>query len=87
MKIKPDFVMRRVGNSYVAVATGAAAKSFNGMLKLNESAAFLWESLRKGATEEELAARLTSEYEVSSEKALCDVRRVCEQLLKAGIAE
>lgn len=87
MKIKPGFVMRRVGNSHVAVATSAAAKSFSGMLKLNESAACLWESLQKGASEEELAGRLTAEYDVSTERALDDVRKICEQLLKAGIVE
>lgn len=79
--------MRRVGNSYVAIATGAAAKSFSGMVKLNESAACLWESLQKGATEEELVGCLTAEYDVSYERALDDVRKICGQLLKAGIAD
>jgi hypothetical protein len=43
--------------------------SFNGMITLNDTGAFLWKKLEKGAEKEALAAALLDEYEVSPEKA------------------
>ena len=41
MKIKNGFIKRTVNNVQVAVAIGEADESFNGMITLNGSAAFL----------------------------------------------
>ena len=48
MKLKKDFVMRRIANTCVVVPTGDTMVDFNGMLSLNETGAFLWERLEKG---------------------------------------
>ena len=39
MKIKKGFVIQEVAGQWVAVATGAAAKEFTGIVKLNATAA------------------------------------------------
>ena len=41
MRIKEGFMLREVLGETVAVPTGAAAAEFNGMINLNEVAAFL----------------------------------------------
>ena len=58
MRAKNGFILRKVGNQYVVAATGEASRNFNGMLRLNEEAAFAFGLLQGGTTEEELVAAL-----------------------------
>ena len=37
MKIKDGFILRSVSDAYVVVPLGEAAKTFNGMITLNET--------------------------------------------------
>lgn len=87
MKIKDGFVVRKIANQYMAVPVGARAKELHGMIGLNETAAFLWELLKEEKTEEELAALLYNEYEISKENALESVRRFCKILQEEGVLE
>ena len=52
MKIKSDYLLRKVADSYVVVPVGKATVDFNGMINLNETGAFLWQQLQKDADEE-----------------------------------
>ncbi len=54
MKIKKGFIIRKLGAEHMVVAIGQASKEFAGMIKLNETGAFLWNALVNEATEEEL---------------------------------
>ena len=85
MKIKDGFVVRKIANQYMAVPVGTRAKELHGMIGLNETAAFLWELLKEDRTEEELAALLYDEYEITEEKALESVKRFGELLKKEGV--
>lgn len=87
MKIKAGFVVRKIANQYMAVPVGARAKELHGMIGLNETAAFLWELLKEERTEEELAALLFNEYEISEENALETVRRFGKMLQEEGVLE
>lgn len=87
MKIKSGFVVRKIANQYMAVPIGVRAKELHGMIGLNETAAFLWELLEGERTEEELAALLYNEYEISEEKALETVQRFCKLLQEEGVLE
>ncbi len=85
MKIKDGFILREVAGSYLVVAVGAAVKQFNGMINLNETGAFLWRILEKGATEEEAVAELLKEYDVDEETAKADVKAFVSKLTEAGL--
>ena len=85
MKIKSGFVVRKIANQYMAVPVGARAKELHGMIGLNETAAFLWGLLKEDRTEEELAALLYDEYEISEEEALQAVKRFRDLLKKEGV--
>ena len=87
MKIKNGFVVRKIANQYMAVPVGARAKELHGMIGLNETAAFLWELLKEERTEEELAALVYEEYEISEEEALWAVQRFCKSLQEEGVLE
>ena len=82
MQIKKDFTIQKVGSSsYVAVAVGETSKTFHGMIRLNETGAFLWKQMaERDMTEAELTEALLSEYEVDRETAQADVHRIVELL-------
>lgn len=87
MKLKEDFVLRRILNSWVVLPLGAATVDFNGILNLNDSGALLWQRLEQGADREELADALTAQYDVSRSQALTDVDEFYATLVSAGCAE
>ncbi len=64
MKIKDDFILRKVADSYVVVPVGSMTLNFNGIINLNETGAFLFGVLQKGAKEKELLEKMMDEYYV-----------------------
>lgn len=80
MRIKSGFVLRDICDSFVVVAAGALAEEFNGMIKLNETGAFLWKQLQEERTKEQLVAALLVEYDVDEETATRGVNDFTEHL-------
>lgn len=87
MKIKDGFILRKMGGQAVVVSVGAASKTFNGMIKLNETGELLWNKMSKDVSEEELIQALLEEYDVSKEMAKQDVSAFIETLKTPGIIE
>ena len=87
MKIRKGFVLREVAGRQVVIATGDAAKNFNGIIKLNESAVMLWKLIENGADEEELAQKIMETYEVDEATAYNDVSMFVTKLKGAGIVD
>ena len=88
MKIKAGFVLEKVGSSYLAVATGEAAKSFQGLVRMNETGAFMWNQVKDSdKTLEELLDALSKEYDAPKEVLLSDAKSFENQLREAGILE
>lgn len=48
------FVLRKVAGENILVPVGNTALTFNGLVTLNESGAFLWKHMEKNRTREEL---------------------------------
>lgn len=87
MKIKEGFVLRSIAGSNIVVPIGAASVDFNGMITLNDSAAFLWKRLEKGAEIDDLVKALLDEYDVDEDTARnCSVAFI-EELKKAECVE
>ena len=75
LKVKKGFLLRRLGDEFMVVAIGEASKSFNGMIRLNDTGAFYWKELEKGSSEDDLTAKTLERYEgVDQETARRDVR-------------
>lgn len=87
MKIKEDFLLRKVADSYVVVPVNKMTLDFNGIINLNETGAFLFGLLQDGAQKEELVERLLEEYDVTPEKAECDVEKFIAKVKEADILE
>ena len=87
MKIKDGFVLRKLPGMNLVMPTGKNVKEFNGSLVLNDTGAFIFEKLQKGAAPEETANALTQEYDVALETARTDVQNTVNSLIEAGVAE
>ncbi len=80
MKIEKEYILREIADDYIIVPVGKAAMEFNGMITVNETGAFLWKILTKGATKEELLHAMLEEYEVSAEEAEADINEFLQLL-------
>lgn len=87
MKIKENFLLRQVADTWVVMPIGQEMLDFNGMLTLNESGALLWNALEQGVDREKLVDALLAEYDVSREVALADVDAFLGKLVSAGCLE
>ena len=87
MKIKENYLLRNVADTWVVMPYGAATVDFSGMISLNETGAFLWKQLEQGADIAALAEALTKEFDVSLEEAKADAEAFCKKLHAAGFLD
>ncbi len=85
MKIKSGFLLRKIGEDTYAVSVSPDPSFAGKMIKLNETAEFLWRRLESETTEAALADALAAEYEAPIEQARADVAAFCEGLKGAGL--
>ncbi len=87
MKIKEGFVLRQVADATIVVPSGEASLDFNGMITLNDTGAFLWKLLEKGAEEQDLVSAMLAEYDVDEKTAAIGISRFIEKLGKEGLLD
>lgn len=87
MKVKKDFILKKIAGSYVVVPVRSQAVDFSGIIKLSETGALLWKLLEKGADREELTASLLDEYLVDEATASADVDRFIARMNEVGLLE
>ena len=87
MKLKENFILRPVADTWVILPLGEASINFNGMLTLNESGVLLWRTLEQGGDRERLADALMTEYVVDRAQALSDADTFLEKLKAFGCIE
>lgn len=84
MKLKKTFIVNHVGGETIAVPVSG---SFHGVVKANDTGAFILECLKKETSPEAIADRLVEEYDVEREKALADVGRLIETLREIDVLD
>ena len=87
MKLNPDFILHGAGKNRVLVPVGAAADTFHGMVRLNETSYFLLDLLRRDTTPEELTQRLMTAYGIDRDRAQTSVDSVLDNLRKIKALE
>lgn len=87
MRIRNGFVLRKVGDTMMVLATGAACDSFSGMITLNESGALLWRALEQDRTKQELLELMLSEYAVDASVLSCDIDRFLHTMRTHGLLD
>ncbi len=87
MKIRDNFLLREVAGNRIVVPVGEAADRFHGMLKLNETGAYLWHLLESPTDEAALMAAMLRDYDIDQETAQRDLQTFLNTLRKAGLLE
>lgn len=87
MKLKDGIVTNSIDGESFAIATGKAAKDFNGLIKNNPTAAFIFELLKKEQTEDSIVNAMLDKYEVDEETVRKDVRTLLELLKSKNLIE
>lgn len=84
MKVKEGFVLRDVAGSAMVIAVGEASKSFQGMVRLNDTGKEIWKYVENGMSEEQIVAAMKEKYDVSEDKLKNDVHEMIQRMVKAG---
>lgn len=87
MKLKEGIIISEANGEFVAVDAGIKGKRFNGMLKLNKTAAFIAGLLKEEKTNEELIKALTEKYDVTEEIAGQSIQKVIDTLSSVGFLD
>ena len=88
MKIKDGFTLRSLCGEHIVIGEGLDQVDYEKIISLNGSAAYLWEQVQgREFTIEDLVSLLTDRYDVSSDRALEDVKRMVATWQEQGLIE
>ncbi len=89
MKAKKGFKLRNVCGEHVIVAEGIDNVNFTNIISMNESSAYLWNEIfsLNFFDENTLTDLLTEKYQVTTEIAFADSKKIMSEWMKAGIVE
>lgn len=87
VKVKSGFVMRDVAGQTVIIATGEASRSFQGMIRVNDTGKLIWQELSNGLPEQDIVTKVTSEFDVDRSQATVDVAAFIEQMRSNGFLD
>ena len=68
LRIKKGFILRKMGENYIAVTVGATSKEINGMIRLNETGKFIWEQMKDGIERKDLIREMIERFNGLDEK-------------------
>ena len=87
MKLKNGIVTNSIDGESFAIATGEASKSFNGLIKNNPTAAYIFELLKTEQTEESIVKAMMDKYEVDEATVKADVNELLNFLKSKNLIE
>lgn len=88
MKLKMEFVINQVADQTIAVAVGDDLADFNGILKMNDIGAYIFDMLKNDVTEDEIVAAMVKDYKDSTEAEIREtVQGFVAQLKENGLVE
>jgi len=87
MRKKEELILRHFADSSILVPVGETTRKFNGLITLNDAAAFIWSHIEEVDSADEMAAKLMEEFEVSEEQAKADCEAFIGKLKEVGFIE
>lgn len=86
MKLKPNLLIRKVGNQYVLFDDSATNLDYSRVINLNETAAFLINRTKEeNFSVTSWAEALVAEYDVEMERAIADVEHLVTSLREQNL--
>lgn len=87
MKLKYEFAIQEVADTFVAVMVGDAAEKFNGLIRMNKTGKAIFDLLENDVTEEEIVAGLQKKYEGPEDVIREEVHKFLASLSDLDILE
>ncbi|MGN0533940.1 MAG: PqqD family protein [Eubacterium sp.] len=87
MKLKDGIVTNSIDGESFAVATGKAAKTFNGLIKNNPTAAYIFELLKTEQSEDSIVAAMLEKYDADEAVIRADVKELIALLKSKNLIE
>ncbi len=85
MKLREDLTLRKIGNDFIVINPNQGMVDMTAVLKLNATAAFIWEEFQgKEISEKEITALLLKNYDITSEIASSDAATVLKLFKEKG---
>ena len=84
MKLIDKLLMSPIGDEYVLVPVGSTAEQIHGLIRLNETAAFIVRQLERDTTPAAIADAMLAEYEVDRPTAEAAIAQILDQLRSVG---
>ena len=85
MKFNGNFILKKIGETYYAVPLGSISKEIKGMIKLNNTAAFIWQKIEDCASRDEIIASMAEKFNTDEETAKKDFDEFITALKEAKI--
>ena len=85
MQISKNYVLRTIAGDNLLVPLGGSSTETKGMILLNELSLFVYESIQKEQTEDEILSRILEEYDVEIPQAAADLGEIISEFTKLGI--
>lgn len=80
MKVRNNFILRKIADDYLLIPVGETALKVQGMVALSESGCMLYQMLQTGCARDDLLAAMLREYEISSDTAAADIDSFLDQM-------
>ena len=87
MKLRGEYVVRKVMDDVVAIPVGQTALGRSDMMLLNDVSKVIWDCLERGAEVEEIVSAVTEAFEVSAQEARTDIVEFCDRLHSLQLLE
>lgn len=88
MKFRQDLTLRKIGEDHIIVNPNQGMVDMTSIIKLNESAVFIWESLQgKSLTTDSISELLLANYHVTTEIATRDAEEFLKTFQEKGLLE
>lgn len=86
MRIIEGFILRNVMGQATIVGEGVGQIDFNKLITLNDSAAYLWQSVEgKEFDVQTLANLLVDKYGIDQDTALTDAKAIANKWIEIGV--
>lgn len=87
MKKKPGFALRSLCGETFLIAEGLENIDFTNLIAVNETAAFIWNSIDEETefTEDDITRLILSEYDVNEEVAREDAKELIMKMLSSDV--
>lgn len=85
MKLKDAFLTYESDGEHLTVSTGGT--EFNGLIRSNNTAAFIVECLKENTTQEQILDKMAEKYDAPKDVMAKDLSRIIDTLNNLGVLD